>query len=70
MSATTGPFTLDFALNRGLGTSPGNVGITMGASKQDGGPGGGQTWFWQLEDETGFFQLEDDSGLWLLEESP
>jgi hypothetical protein len=71
MSGTTGPFTLDFALNRGLGTAPGDVGIAMAAAKQDGGGGSpGETYYWVLEDGSGFFELEDGSGLWLLEAAP
>ncbi len=69
MSGTTGPFTLDFAVNRGLGHSPGNVGITATAAKPEGGSDA-QTWFWTLEDGSGFFELEDGSGLWLLEDAP
>lgn len=71
MSGTTGPFTLDFAVNRGLGASPGNVGIAMAAAKQDGGGASpGETWLWLLEDGSGYFTLEDDSGFFELEAAP
>lgn len=67
----TGPFTLDAAINKGLGTTPGSVGVAMNASKpQDGGSSPPESWLWVLEDGSGYWELEDGSGNWELESGP
>lgn len=67
----TSPFTLDFAVNKGLGTTPGSIGVAMNASKPSGGASApAETFYWVLEDGSGFWELEDGSGLWLLEDAP
>lgn len=71
MSGTTGPFTLDMALNKGLGNTPGNVGVAMNASKpQEGGSAPADSWLILLENGSGFVGLEDGSGAIELEAGP
>ena len=69
MSGAASPFTLDFAVNKGLGTTPGSTGVAVNASKPA-GSSAGESWLWLLEDGSGYFRLEDDSGDFELEAGP
>lgn len=64
------PFTLDFATNKGLGTTPGSSGVAMNASKPQAPVTIGASFRWLLEDGNGYFRLEDDSGDFELEDGP
>lgn len=68
----SGPFTLDPAVGKGLGTSPGSTGVALNASKPAGNGSAPppQTFYIRLEDNAGFILLEDGSGYIELEDGP
>ena len=64
-------FTTDAAINRGLGSQPGNSGGRNTSKRPgDGGTPPADLFFWKLEDGSDYWGLEDGTGNWLLEDAP